>query len=201
MRLIILNVRPRGWLEPVLWCLLLLVSCGLASAPSQARASAQAANTVEVLGNFSNVRQSGDDAFGYSLQLWKEGTQIFGLFNVYIGPPADPPVGILEDVKFDPRSRQFSFSARLSTGVVSGQGYSGVASRDRFTFRGVLTRSEVSGTLQHSNDLFPDRRPQSKRIRLRRSQFLTEVMIPPPPTYSEWKTWADGILQRSGPKW
>lgn len=180
---------------------LLLISCVLLLAP-QPRSSAQPANAVRVLGNFSNVRRAGeDDAFGHTLRLWKEGNKLFGLFAAYVGPPADPPVGMLEDVRFDPRTGRLSFSARLSTGLVSGQGYDRVASRDRFVFKGVLARREVRGTLQHSNDLFPNRRPESEKIRLRRSRFLTELMMPPPATYSEWKTWADEVLQRSGPKW
>ena len=179
----------------------LLISCALLLAP-ELRSSAQPAATVQVLGNFSNVRRAGeDDALGYTLRLWKEGNKLFGLFAAYVGPPADPPVGILEDVKFDPRTGRLSFSARLSTGLVSGPGYDRVASRDRFVFKGVLIRREVRGTLKRSNDLFPDRRLESEKIRLRRSQFLTELMMPPPPSYSEWKTWADEVLQRSGPKW
>jgi len=181
--------------------LLLLIFCALLLAPGP-RSSAQTAGTLRVLGNFSNVRRAGeDDALGYSLRLWKEGNKVFGLFAAYVGPPADPPVGILEGVKFNPHTRELSFSARLSTGLVSGQGYDRVASRDRFVFKGVLTPREVRGTLKRSDDLFPDRRPDSETIRLRRSQFLTQLMLPPPPTYSEWQTWADEILQRRGPKW
>src|SRR5215207_6151716 len=135
--------------------MLILFLCGLlVSPPSQAQA-AKTANAVKVLGTFLNTRHTGDDVVGYSLKLWKEGNQIFGLLCVYTGAPADPPAGILEDVKFDPRTRQLSFSARLSTGFVYGRGYSGVASRDRFTFRGVVARSEVSGILKRSDELFP----------------------------------------------
>ena len=199
------------------WSCLLLLSCGvllllfcgvlLTSDRLCVRASAQAASQVEVLGHFTNVKHAGDDAFGYSLRLWKEGTRVFGLLSVYTGAPADPPVGLLEDVKLDPHTGQLSFSARLSTGLVHGQVpsgvevHSGVASRDRFTFTGVIKRGEVFGTLRQSDDLIPGARPQPKRIRLRRSQSLTQVMNPPPPTYLEWKTWADEILQRRGPKW
>ena len=165
------------------------------------RESAQAASQVEVLGHFTNVKHAGDDAFGYSLRLWKEGTRVFGLLSVYTGAPADPPVGLLEDVKFDPRSGELSFFARLSTGVVYGQGHSGVASRDRFSFAGVMKRGEVLGTLRRSDDLIREDRPQTARIRLLRSQSLTQDMNPPPPTYVEWKNWADEILQRRGPKW
>jgi hypothetical protein len=160
-----------------------------------------AANPVKVLGNFLAIRHAGEDASGYSLKLWKQGNQIFGLLSVYTGPPNDPPVGILEDVKFDPHNGLFSFSARLSTGVVSGRGYQRVASRDKFHFKGTLTRSEVTGLLKNSDALFPSDPPRSNRIKLRRSADLTLLMVPPPATYSEWKVWADKILQRRGPKW
>jgi hypothetical protein len=84
------------------------------------------------------------------------------LLLVYTGAPSDPPAGILEDVKFNPRSGNLSFSARLSTGLVYGRGYSGVASRDRFTFKGVLTRTRVTGTLMRSDELFPTDRLTSE---------------------------------------
>lgn len=170
--------------------------------PSRALALPQAANKIRVLGNFSNVKHVGaDDAFGYSLQLWKEGDRIFGLFAVYTGAPADPPVGILKDVQFDPHTRRLSFSARLSTGVMYTGPDSSVASRDRFSFRGVLTAREVTGILMQADELVPQNRPTSRRIRLRWSSFLTQVLTPPPATYSEWESWADEILRRRGPRW
>ena len=162
---------------------------------------ASAMGQVEVLGTFSNVRHTEEHAYGYSLRLWKEGNQLFGLLSVYTGEPSDPPVGILEDVKFDPRTGQLSFSARLSTGLVYARNYSGVPSRDRFTFKGVLTRRQVTGTLTRSDQLFPNARPTSERIKLRRSESETQLMIPPPSTYPAWKVWADDILERRGPKW
>jgi hypothetical protein len=96
------------------------------------------------------------------LELWKEGNRVFGLLLVYTGAPSDPPAGILEDVKFNPRSGNLSFSARLSTGLVYGRGYSGVASRDQFTFKGVLTRTQLTGTLMRSDELFPTDRLTSE---------------------------------------
>ena len=160
-----------------------------------------AVSKVEVLGAFSNVRHTGDDAFGFMVKLWKEGNRVFGLFSVYTGAPADPPTGILEDVRFDSRTRRLSFTTRASTGLVYSQEYRGVPSRDRYKFEGVLTRRQLTGNLSHTNDLFPERRSESKRLRLRWSAFMTDVMLPPPATYAAWKTEADDILQRHGPKW
>lgn len=166
-----------------------------------ANVSVSAVSKIEVLGAFSSVRHTGDDAFGYMVKLWKEGDHVFGLFSVYTGAPYDPPTGILEDVKFDPRTRRLSFTTRASTGLVSSQEHRGVPSRDRYKFAGVLTRRQLTGNLSHTNDLFPKRRPTSERVRLRWSALLTDVMLPPPSTYSAWKTEADEILQRRGPKW
>jgi hypothetical protein len=167
----------------------------------QAGVPATAASKVKVLGAFSGVKHIGDDAFGYTVQLWQEGDRIFGLLLVYTGAFSDPPTGILEDVKFDPRTRRFSFTTRASTGLVYSQKYRGVPARDRFKFEGVLTRRQLTGILSHTDDLSPEERPTSKRIRLRWSAFMTEVMLPPPATYAAWKTEADEMLQRSGPKW
>ena len=136
---------------------------------------------VEVLGAFSGVKHIGDDAFGYTVQLWKEGDRISGLFLVYTGAPYDPPTGVLEDVKYNPRTKRLSFTTRLSTGLVYSQEYRGVPSQDRFKFEGVLTRRRLIGTLTRTDDLFPERRPTNKRIRLRWSAFLTDIM-PAAPT-------------------
>ena len=135
------------------------------------------------------------------MRLWKEGDQIFGLFLVYTGAPYDPPTGILEDVKFDPRTGRLSFFTRASTGLTYSQEHRGVPARDRFKFEGVLTRRQLRGNLSHTNELFPDKPATSKRIRLRWSAFQTDVMRPPPQTYSAWKTSVDEILRRRGPKW
>ena len=202
MRRPIRDVAPPAWFRSCGWCSAFVVCFALwATLGAQAREPARAENTVKVLGAFSSVRHTGDDAFGYALELWQEGNHVFGLLMVYTGAPSDPPTGLLEDVKFDPRTRQLSFSARLSTGLVSGRGYSRAPARDRFTFKGVLTRREVNGVLQRSNELFPNDRPTSARIRLRWSASSTELMTPPPATYAAWKTWADEILKFRGPKW
>ena len=184
-----------------LWVVVVVLCAALICVPLQAQKPAKTAGGVQVVGGFLNVKHVGDDALGYSLRLWKQGDQIFGLLSVYVGPPSDPPMGLLEDVKFDSRTKSFSFSARLSTGLVYGRGHSGIPSRDRFTFSGVLTRKEVRGVLRRADELFSGDGLESKRVRLSCSEELTELMIPAAGSYAEWKTWADEALQRSGPKW
>lgn len=181
---------------------ILVLACGAAT-PAQTTKSnpSKAATSVAVLGNFDSIKHFAEDAEGYRLQLWREGEQIFGLLSIYTGAPYDPPTGMLEDVEFDPRTRQFSFSARLST-AFTRDGEKLVPTRDRFTFKGVLGRNEVSGTLRQYDLFLPQSTPLSKRIKLRRSRLATQDMMPPPATYAEWKKWAeDGILRRLGPKW
>ena len=201
LRRSIRSFMPQVWCGLSCWAILLVISCELlAVTPSRTRASLKQANTVKVLGAFSSIKYPGDDAFGYSLQLWQDGNEVFGLLAIFTGAPADPPTGILEDVKFDPRTRQFSFSARLSTGWIYAGGNWDTPTRDRYSFSGVLTRREVSGILKHSDELRPTNPPTSERIRLRRSVDTTQSMTRPA-TYSEWKTWADTILRLRGPRW
>jgi len=188
---------PQMWFGFLRWAIMLVVSCQfLAVTPARTRASCK---PVKVLGDFSSIKYPGDDAFGYSLQLWQEGNQVFGLLAIFTGAPADPPTGILEDVKVDPRTKQFSFSAKLSTGWVH-EGSNWNPTRDRYSFSGVLTRREVTGILKHSDELRPTDPPTSEKIRLRRSVDATQSMSQPA-SYSEWKTWADKILRFRGPKW
>lgn len=160
------------------WSTRIVVCCALL-AVLQGGVPVLAKSQVRVLGAFSRITHARGDAFGYTVKLWKEGDRIFGKFLVYTGPPADPPTGILEDVEFNPRTKQLSFTTRLSTGLVYSQEYRGVPSRDRFKFKGVLTRRQLVGTLTHIDELFPDRPPTSKRIRLRWSAFATELMSVP----------------------
>jgi hypothetical protein len=200
MRRFIRDVGPRRWLGSFLYAVLGSYALWAVVPSQQTRAPAKTTSPVEVVGHFLKVKHAGDDAFGYSLRLWKEGNQVFGLLGVYIGAPADPPIGILEDVKFDLRTRQFSFSARLSIGWVYAGGTWNNPTRDRYSFSGVLTRREVTGILKHSDEFRPTDPPTSERIRLRRSVDATQTMSEPT-SFSEWKTYADKILRRSGPRW
>jgi len=159
------------------------------------------ANRVRVLGDFERIDHSvPGDASGYLLQLWRQGNQIYGLFAVYVGPAGDPPTGILEDIRFDPSARRLSFKARLSTGLTYGRGYQGSPSRDIFQFKGRLLRNHVTGILIKSNDLFPNDKPKMKRITLRRSADMSQLMDEEQ-NYEDWKKSVDKILQRLGPKW
>jgi hypothetical protein len=172
----------------------------LAANNSQRGDETMTASSPKVLGDFSNIKHVGDHGYGYALQLWQQGSQIFGLFIAHSGQTGDSPAGLIEDVKFSPRTKQLSFKARLSTGLISKGDYRGVPSRDLFHFKGRVSRNHVTGVLEISDALFPNEASRKKRIMLRRSAAMTQVMMAPA-TYAEWKTWADEILKRLGPKW
>ena len=182
---------------------LLIVACCVVAPPPAQRAT-KPNSKVEVIGDFAHLDLPGEktfgDTFGYTLQLWRERDHMFGLFAVFVGPQADPPTGLLEHVRFDPRTHRFSFSARLTLAFVRPSGDKWVPTLDGFTFKGRLTRTQVSGTLQHFDVRRPDQPPISRRIKLRLSKRLTEDLMPAPASYEEWKKWADEILRRRGPQ-
>lgn len=154
---------------------------------------------VQVVGEFLNVkrdRRSGD-AHGYSLQLWKSGDQLFGLIAAYAGSDADPPTGLLKDVRFNSASRELSFKTDLSTSIVFDSSHRAIRSKDTLEFKGTLTRQLVQGKLRILSQ--PGNTSSIKRVRLNRSNRLSQDMTAPL-TYDEWKIWADTILVRLGPK-
>ena len=167
---------------------------------SQVRQTSTRAEKIEVLGAFSNIKHIGDHVYGYTLELWQQGSNLFGLFVSQSGQTGDPPIGLLEDVRFSRKTKRLSFRARLTTGLISKGNLHLVPSRDIFYFSGVLARNKIMGTLKISNALFPDEPPAIKRITLSKSAAMTQVMLSPG-TYDEWKSWSDDILRRRGPKW
>jgi hypothetical protein len=58
------------------------------------------------VGEFSNVRHTAEHAYGYSVMLWNDGDQLFGLFSAANGLAGDTPVGLLENVQLDSGDRQ-----------------------------------------------------------------------------------------------
>lgn len=142
---------------------------------------------IKVIGDFTNVKDDGEHAYGYSVELWTQEDKIYGLIS---GSDAlrlsgDPPTGILENVKFDPKTKRLSFRAKLSTGV--------------FEFEGVLTNKKLAGKLSITNELCSDKCPQTKAITLRLSKEWTSLMSEYQ-SYAEWEAYANEILKFRGPK-
>src|ERR1700719_513521 len=82
-----------------------------------AAAFAQAPRPITFVGEFSNMRYTEEHAYGYSVQLWREGSAVFGLLLASEGLAGDTPAGLLEDLKYDPRAGKLSFQAKLTMGV------------------------------------------------------------------------------------
>lgn len=153
-----------------------------------------------IIGSFDNLRFTEDHAYGYAVEIWRQGNQVFGLFMTYQGVQADPPTGLLENIKFDPKTGKLSFRARLTTGLTYNQQHSGVPSRNIFQFDGYLRRERIEGNIETSNALFPDIEPQRENVVIRKSKEGTAAMQRFS-SYAEWKRRADEILKRRGPKW
>lgn len=150
---------------------------------------------VKALGAFMNVKSDGEHAYGYDVELWKQGAQIFGLISAHDGLIGDPPAGLLENVRFNPQTRKLSFTAKLSLGI----GVNDQPTRDLFRFEGTLTAARLSGNLLVTDQQCAACR-EKKKINLTRSKEWSRLMDAYK-TYAEWKEYADFILDLRGPHW
>src|ERR1700687_2901591 len=112
--------------------------------PVIAVAFAQVPRPITFVGEFSNMRYTEEHAYGYSVQLWREGATVFGLFLASEGLAGDTPTGLLDDLKYDSRSGRLSFRAKLTMGLDARQ----QPSHDLFEFDGKLNTRAVSGVLK-----------------------------------------------------
>src|SRR5579864_5407724 len=99
----------------------------------------QAPRRIIFAGEFSNMRYTEEHAYGYTVQLWREGVAVFGLFLASEGLAGDTPTGLLDDLKYDPRSGKLSFKAKLTMGLDARN----QPSHDLFEFNGKLRAAAV----------------------------------------------------------
>jgi hypothetical protein len=152
---------------------------------------------VKPLGTFMRVKSDdGEHAYGYDVALWKQGSKIYGLISAHAGLIGDPPAGLLENVRFDPRTKKLSFTAKLSLGVDGDN----VPSHDIFVFEGMLTATRLAGNLLVKNEQCGKACTERKIINLPRSKEWSSSMDSFK-TYAEWKKDADEILAFRGPGW
>lgn len=136
---------------------------------------------VKVVGDFTNVESNGEHEWGYSVQLWKQGDKIYGLFSGgsssrLIG---DPPTGILENLFFDTKTGKISFTAILPYYV--------------YKFDGILMEKKLMGKILNTtaNETEKITLPRSKEWSSEMDEFQS---------YEDWKVYADDILKFRGPK-
>lgn len=177
-----------------------LVLLLLLGGPVFAQAPRHAGSPVKVAGYFTNVRDNGQHAYGYTVELWKQGGKLYGLISASEGLSGDSPTGILENVHFNSKTKKFSFTAKLTLGRFFDKTHDDVDSQDIFQFAGTLTATRVTGRLTTANELCADRCVGKKRIALVRSKkmssFLTDFK-----TLADWRADADDTLSLYGPKW
>src|SRR5260370_37768554 len=82
---------------------------------SLGRQTTTRAEKIEVLGAFSNIKHIGDHGYGYTLELWQQGGNLFGLFVSQSGQSGDPPICLVVDVKCSLTHYHLSFRAMLHT--------------------------------------------------------------------------------------
>jgi hypothetical protein len=105
---------------------------------------------IRSMGEFSNMRFTEDHAYGYEVELWRDRESVIGLFFASEGPQGDTPTGLIENVKFNPRTGAISFTAKLTIGVNILSGGRQEPSRDLFEFSGVLSATRLTGMLKRS---------------------------------------------------
>lgn len=150
---------------------------------------------ITPMGVFTNLRDTQEHASGYKVELWRYNTIVFGLFSVAVGPQADFPAGLLENVKFAPLTGRLSFLVKLSTHVQSDGSGRLTGSEELYAFDGSVGDGRLSGTLRYSENCAYS---SDEQIEL----FVEETQGSSwPSTYGEWKRTAEQILHFRGPRW
>jgi hypothetical protein len=165
---------------------------------------------LRTVGEFSNMRFTEEHAYGYAVDLWRDGDSMLGLFLASEGLQGDTPTGMLENVKFNPRTGALSFTAKLTTGVTLLPGGTQEPSRDLLEFSGTLQVGVIrlgaasfvdgvlTGTLKRSDPRQPARPASSEAVQLK---LQPQADLLSANSYAGWKRQADEILKRRGPKW
>lgn len=112
---------------------MVLAACGIESSPTLTR---QPAGVVEHLGDYVQHKETGGHVYGYFLRLWKDGTEVVGLWSMASGEPADFPTVRVRDLKWDATGGTVDFT-------IEWCGTSGL-------FKGVKTKAGISGQLTDS---------------------------------------------------
>jgi hypothetical protein len=175
-------------------CALALLSVG-AALPAFAQ---DPDRPIRAIGEFSNMRYTEEHAYGYAVELWRDGDSAIGLLLVSEGLQGDTPTGMLENVRFDSRTGALSFTAKLTTGLAVLPGGRQEPSRDLFEFDGTLKAAVLTGTFKRSDMRQPSRPGSRERVQLKPQPRAAML---PAGSYAEWKRQADGILKSRGPKW
>jgi hypothetical protein len=155
---------------------------------------------IKPIGCFVNVQSDSEHADGYSVKLWTRGRAIIGLVDYYTGPPEDPPMGLLTEVRYDSSTGKFSFNAKLTTGLHSCSVHKDIPSHDLLSFQGFLKGERLEGkiVLQEQLDSPP-------AVMDRREDFLMRkdngCQLEGYENYDIWWRYWEPVYKFRGPKW
>lgn len=150
------------------------------------------------LGTYSNFRFTEEHQYGASVQLWREGEAVFGLFSYSQGLIGDTPAAMIEKVSFDSKTGHISFAARLTMGLHGCKVHRNVPSQDVFHFDGVLSKTSLSGTLKHADNLHKELAPTEENIVLKKSD---DWVVTQYASRAQWEAGMKDMLRFRGPKW
>ncbi len=152
------------------------------------------------IGSFSNMRFTEEHQYGSEIQLWAEGTDLMGFFSHSEGLIGDTPIGLIENIRHDPKTGRITFTARLTIGRHFCKIHKNVPSRDLFSFRGKISGSSISGVLKRSDALHPDSPATEEKVVLKRmnSRMADQRSYR---SRANWEASSREILKLRGPGW
>ena len=89
----------------------------------------------------------------------------------------DIPTGLLEDIRYNPKTRMIAFTSKLTTGQHFCKIHKDLPSRDLFSFGGKLSNASMSGVLKRSDALHPGNPPTEEVIEVRRAKDFHDRFV------------------------
>jgi hypothetical protein len=155
---------------------------------------------VSVVGAYSNRIVADKNAQGYGIELWNDGDRYFGFFLNSAGMNEDMPLGVMEDLRYDPATHVLVFKAKLSVGRTTVDGESWVPTRDVYHFEGTLFPDQISGDLIHIDAMQTDRPATHEAVKLYRARE-EEASLPKFKSFEQWSELARKLMAARGPQW
>lgn len=154
-------------------------------------------------GTWDNVTVSSNSgeshAGGFKLTLWQHEEDLLGYLFEYVGPPFDPPMGRVEELKIDDVSGRISFSVKMSIGMQYSEVSKGwIPSRDLYSFEGVFRGDRMELTVEKYNGVIEKKIGEEKIILKRNDEGASSWNNK---SYEEFKEFWAPIYQGKGPKW
>ena len=178
------------------WIVMLAVSLG--ARWSAAHSAIEPQQGIAFLGEYSNMRSTGEHQYGSSIMLWRAGKSYIGHFSNSEGA-GDTPMGMLENVVYNAKTGRISFSAKLTMGSHHCKEHSDIPSRDLIEFNGQLKRESLVGEITFKDMLHDGKVASKQEAVLKKAAGGGESFFGK--AYGEWQARTRTILEARGPKW